>query len=194
MHAVAVDAHHRLRQEASGRTHVGGDLSANQLVKLDLIGGGNHFAVAVVDFELRGCDFRVIFLVLETHGSLDFGGGINKRAQRIAGERVVVTAGIDVFEFAGLVVVPLRVLALEKESFDFVGGVEGVAFFLVEIVSVTFQDSANVGRVRRTVLVDHMSKDKHFARPKHIRRRPIKRPPVHRQPQIALALRRESAD
>ena len=101
----------------------------------------------------------MILLVLETHGPLDFRGGINKRAQRIAGQRVVVTAGIDVFELAGFVVIPLRILALEKESFDFVGGVERVALLLVEIVGIAFQHSANVGGVRRTVLVNHVAED-----------------------------------
>ena len=194
MHAAAVDADHGLRQEASREPHVGGHLAANQLVELDLVGGGDDFAVAVVDFKLRGRDFRVILLVLETHGPLDFRGGINKRAQRIAGQRVVVTAGIDVFELAGFVVIPLRILALEKESFDFVGGVERIALLLVEIVGVALQDSSNVSGVRRTVFVDHVAEDKDFAGSKHIRWRPIKRPPIHGQPQVAFALRGESTD
>src|SRR5713101_329577 len=194
VHAAAVDANDRLRQKASGESHVGGHLAANQLVKLNLVGGGDHFTIAIVDFELRRRNFRVVFLVLEAHGSLDFGRGINKRAQRIAGKRVVITAGVDVFELADFVVIPLRVLAFEKESFDFIGGVERVALLLVESVGVALQDSANVGGVRRTVFVDHVAEDKDFAGTKHIRRRPIKRAPIHGQPQVALALRGEPAD
>src|SRR5229473_2845841 len=107
---------------------------------------------------------------------------------------MVVTAGVDVFEFAGFVVTPLRVLALEKESFDFIGGVERVSFFLVEIISVALQDSANVGGVRRTVFVNHVAEDKDLAGSKHIGWGPIKWAPIHGQPQVALALRGEATD
>ena len=50
-----------------------GHLAANQLVDLDLIGGRYHFAVAVVDLELRRRNLRVVFLVLEAHRPLHFG-------------------------------------------------------------------------------------------------------------------------
>ncbi len=85
-----------------------GDLAADQLVELDLVGGGDHFAVAVVDLELRGRDFRVVLLVLEAHRALHFGGGVDEGAQRIAGQRVVVAAGVHVFELAGFVVACAR--------------------------------------------------------------------------------------
>ena len=61
-----------LGRKRRGEAHVGGDLAADQLVELNLVGGGDHFAVAVVDFELRGRDFGVIFFVLEAHGALHF--------------------------------------------------------------------------------------------------------------------------
>ena len=73
VHAAAVDAHHGLGQEAGRVAHVVGDLAGEQLVELDLVGRGHHFAVAVVDFELAGRDFGVILLVLEAHGALHFG-------------------------------------------------------------------------------------------------------------------------
>src|SRR5256886_5156168 len=53
---------------------------------------------------------------------------------------------------------------------------------------------SNVSGVRRTVFVDHVAEDKDFAGSKHIRWRPIKRPPIHGQPQVAFALRGESTD
>ena len=90
-----------------------GDLAADQLVELDLIGGGDHFAVAVVDFELRRRDFGVILFVLETHGALHFGRRVDERAQRIAGQRVIVAAGIDVFELVRFVITALGVGALK---------------------------------------------------------------------------------
>ena len=172
VHAAAVHADHRLRQEGRGQAHVGRHLAADQLVELDLVGGGDHFAVAVVDFELRRRDFRVVLLVLEAHGALHFGGGVDERAQRIAGQRVIVAAGVDVFELAGLVIVALGVGALEQEAFDFVGGVERVAFLLVQLVGVALQHAANVGGVRRAALVDDFAEHQHLARAETRRRAP----------------------
>ena len=131
VHAAAVHAHDRLGQEARGQPHLGGHLAADQLVELDLIGRGDHFGVAVVDFELRRRDFRMVLLVLEAHGALHFGAVIDERAQRIAGQRVIVAAGVDVLELAGFVIAPLGVHALEEEAFDFVGGVQRVAVLFV---------------------------------------------------------------
>ena len=130
VHAVAVHAHDRLGQEAGGHAHLGGDLAADQLVELDLVGGVDHFGVAVVDLELRGRDLGVILLVLEAHGALHFGGAVDERAQGVAGQRVVVAAGVHVVELAGLVVVALGVGTLEEEALDLVGGVEGVALLV----------------------------------------------------------------
>ena len=177
-----------------GQAHVGGDLAADQLVELNLVGGGDDFAVAVVDFKLRRRDFRVIFLVLEAHGALHFGRGVDKRAQRIAGQRVIVSAGVDVFEFAGLVVVALGVGAFEEEAFDFVGGVERVALFLVQFVGIALQHAANVAGVGCAALVDDFAEHQHFAGAEHVGRRPVERAPVDAQAQIALALRGEAAD
>ena len=87
VHAAAVDADDGLGQEAGGVAHVGGDLTAEQLVELDLVGRGHHFGVAVVDFKLAGRDFRVVLLVLEAHGALHFSRGVNELAQRIERQR-----------------------------------------------------------------------------------------------------------
>ena len=69
----------------------------------------------------------MVLLVLEAHRALHFGDGVDELAQRVAGQRVVVAAGVDVLEVAGFVVAALGVEALEEEAFDFVGGVERVA-------------------------------------------------------------------
>ena len=100
VHAAAVDADHRLGQEACGQSHVARHLAADQLVELDLVGRGNHLRVVVVDFELRRRDLGVIFFVLEAHGALDFGRGVDEVAQRVAGQRVIVAAGVHIFELA----------------------------------------------------------------------------------------------
>ena len=113
MHAAAIHAHHRLRQEAGCQAHMRSHLSANQLVNLDLIRRCDNLPVAVVDFELRWRDFRMVFFVLEAHGTLHFRGSIDERAQQVAGQRVIVAAGVDVFEFASFVIAPLRVRPFE---------------------------------------------------------------------------------
>ena len=94
-------------KKARRHTHPGGDLPADQLVELNLVRRCNHFAVAVVDFELRRCHFRVILLVLEAHRALHFRGRVDERAQRVARQRVIVAAGVHVFELAGFVVAAL---------------------------------------------------------------------------------------
>src|SRR5277367_6098941 len=96
-----------------------------------LVGGGDDFAVAVIDFKLRGRDFRVVFFILEAHGALHLGRGVDKRAQRIAGQRMVVAAGIHVFKFSGFVVAGFGIGAAEEDTFDFVGGIQGEAVLLV---------------------------------------------------------------
>ena len=103
MHAVSVDADNRLGEEACGQPHLSGDLTADQFVKLDLVGSGDHFTVAVIDFKLRRRNFRVVFFVLETHGALHFGGRVDEGAERVAGQGVIVATGIYVFELAGFV-------------------------------------------------------------------------------------------
>src|SRR6202044_3545427 len=99
-----------------------------------------------------------------------------------------------VFELAGFVVVALGVGSLEKKAFNLVGRVERVLVLLVQAVGVTFQHSANVGRVRRPALVDDFTENQNLAGPEHIRGSPIESRPVDAQPQITLALRRETAN
>ena len=194
VHAAAVDAHHGLGKEANAVAHLRGHLAADELVELDLIGGGDHVAVAVVDLELRRRHFRMVLLVLEAHGALHFGDFVDKGAQRIAGQRVIVTTGVDVFKLAGLVILALGVFALEKEAFDFVGGVQRVAFLLEKVVGILLEHGAEVGAVRGAVLVDHFAEDHHFAGAEDIGGRPVEGIPVDVEAQVALALSGKAAD
>ena len=107
---------------------------------------------------------------------------------------MVVAAGVHIFKFGRFMVTPLGVGTLEQKTFNFVGGIERVSFLFVQIVGIAFQQSANVRRIRRAILVDHLSKNENLSGAKHIRGGPIKRAPVHRQPQITFALRRKAAD
>ena len=145
MHAAAVHADDRLRQEAGGQAHLGRDLAADQLVELDLVGGRHNIGVAVVDLELRGRNLRVVLLVLEAHGALHFRGCVDELAKRIAGQRVIVAAGVHVFELAGVVIAPLRVRSLEEKAFNFVRGVQRVPSSC-SVVGVVLQHAANVAR------------------------------------------------
>ena len=61
-----------------------GDLAAEQLVELDLVGGDQRLGVAVVHLELRGRHLGVVLLVLEAHRALHLGRGVDELAQRIA--------------------------------------------------------------------------------------------------------------
>ncbi len=98
MHAAAIHAHHRLRQKRRRESQIRGHLPANQFIKLNLIRGRDHFAVTVIDFELRRRNFRMVFLVLEAHRALHFGRGIDESPQRVARQRVIISAGIYVLE------------------------------------------------------------------------------------------------
>ena len=109
MHTAAVDTHHRLGQEAGGHAVQGGHLPADQIVELNRICSSQYLGVAIVDFELRRRNLRVILLVLEAHRALHLGHGVNELAQRVAGERVVVAVGVDELELAGLVILALGV-------------------------------------------------------------------------------------
>ena len=93
-----------------------GDLAAEQLVELDLVGRGHDLSVAVVDFELAGRNFGVILLVLEAHGALHFSRGVDELAQRVERQHVVVAAGVDELELAGLVVALLGVSCRRRGS------------------------------------------------------------------------------
>ena len=194
VHAAAVDADHRLRQEAGRHPELGRDLAADELVELDLVGGGDDLAVGVVDLELRGCDLGVILLVLKPHRALHFGDHVDEVAQRVAGQRIIVPAGIDVFERVRFVIAALGVEPLKEKAFDLVGGVERVAVLVEAFVGELLEAAANVGGKRRTVLVDDVGENEHLAGAEHVGRRPIERAPVEIEPQIAFALRRESAN
>ena len=107
---------------------------------------------------------------------------------------MIVAAGIDVFELIGLVIAAFRVGTVEEEAFDFVGGVEGVALFLVEALRVAFEDAADIGAVRRAVFIDDLTEDQHFAGAEDVGRGPIEGTPIHGKTEVALALGGEAAN
>ena len=84
----------------------------------------------------------MVLLVLEAHRALHFCRRIDERAEGIAGQRMVVATGIHIFEFAGLIVTPLGIRPLKQESLNFVGRVQCVLLFLVEL----FRDSLSARR------------------------------------------------
>ena len=54
VHAAAVHAHHRLRQKARRHPHLRRNLTADQLIQLNLVRSRNHLAIGVVDLKLDG--------------------------------------------------------------------------------------------------------------------------------------------
>src|SRR2546427_1732761 len=136
----------------------------------------------------------MVLFILKAHGALHFGGSVDERSQRIARQRVIVAARVDILKFSRFVVTALGVGPGKEKPLDFVGGVERVAFFLVKSVGVALQDPANVGGVRRTVFVNHVTEDQDFAGTKHIGGRPIKKAPNPPPPPAALPPPPEAAD
>ncbi len=175
VHAAAVDADHGLGQEAGGVAHVGGDLAAEELVELNLVGRGHNFGVAEVDFELAGRDLGVVLLVLEAHGALHFGRGVDELAQRVERQHMVVATGVDELELAGLVVVLLGVLAGEEEAFDLSGAFSVYCLSLRSLSAVALEHAAQIARVRGAVLVDDVAEDQALCRSRRRRRGPSRR-------------------
>ena len=171
-----------------------GDLAAEQLVQLNLVGSSNHLAVAEVDFELRGRDFGVVLLVLEAHGALHFGRGVDELAQRIERQRVIVAASGDEIEFTGFVICLFSILAGEEETFDFGRGVERVLLFSVEFIGVILQHSAEIAGVKCAVLIDDDAEDEDFAVAEDVGGDPVKGAPVDAETEVAFLLRGEAAD
>ena len=120
--------------------------------------------------------------------------GVDELAQRIERQHVIVAAGVDEFELARLVEVPLRVFAREQEALDLGGRVQRVALLLVELVGVVLQHAAQVAGVGRSVLVDHDAEDQHLAVAEHVGRHPVEGAPVDAQAKVALFLRGEAAN
>src|SRR6266478_6409149 len=116
----------------------------------------------------------MVFFVLEAHRTLHFSSRIDEGAQRIAGQRVVVSAGIHVLEFSSFVVATLRVRSLKQESFNLIRGIQRVLFILVHLTGKTLEPTTNIGAVGRAVFVYHFTENEHLAAAKHIRGSPVK--------------------
>ena len=136
----------------------------------------------------------MVFFILKTHRALHFRCRINKRTQQVARQRVVVAARVHIFEAVSLVIMTLSIHPLKQESFNLVRCIERVAFLLVQVGRKRLQRATNIRAVRCAAFVDHFAKHQHFTRSEIIRRRPVKSVPVNAEPQIALALRRKSAN
>src|SRR5579862_5248504 len=194
VHAAAVDADDRLGQEARGETVVVGDLAAEELVELDLVGGGYHFAVTEVDLELRRRDFRMVLLVLEPHGALHFGRSVDELAQGIERQGVIIAAGGDEVEPHRLVVLLLRILPSKQEALDLRRCVEGVLLFGVELVGVVLENAADVTGIEGSILVDDDAEYQHLSVAEDIGGNPVEGAPIDTEAEVALLLRSEAAD
>ena len=68
----------------------------------------------------------MVLLVLEAQRALHLGRGVDEGAQRIAGQRVIVAAGVHIVEALLLGKVLLRIHALEQEALNLVRGIQRV--------------------------------------------------------------------
>src|SRR5438876_9444732 len=91
-------------------------------------------------------------------------------------------------------IVTFGVGAFEEKSFNFIRGVERVAFFLVQLFRETLERAPNVGAVGSAILVGDLAKHHDFARAEVIGGTPVKSAPIHRKPQIAFPLSRKPSD
>src|SRR5579871_2064630 len=194
VHAATIDADNRLRQEARRHTHLRSNLTADQLVQLNLIGSSNHFTIAVVDLELRRRNLRMVLLVFEAHRPLNLSRRIDELTQRIARQRVIVPALVDILERTRLMVATLSIDTLKQKSFNLVGCVQRITLGLIELRRELFQNAANVRAIRGAVLIDHLAEYHHLACAKHVSWNPVERAPVDAQPQVALTLRGKATD
>src|SRR5262249_42285082 len=147
-----------------------------------------------IDLELRRSHFRMILLIFEPHRALHFRRAIDKLAQRVARQRMIIAAGVDVFELALLGVMALCVDAVKQETFDFVGGVQRKLLFFVDALRVGLQHGAQIAGVGCSVLIDHLTEYKYFAGAEDVRGSPEKSGPIDSQTEVAFALRRKSTN
>src|ERR1700735_3109920 len=194
VHTRTVNARDRLWKEAGRHAHLRGHLATNQLVQLNLIGGRNDIAIRVVDLELRRSDFRMVFLVLETHGTLHFGSGVDELTERVTRERMIVSALVDVLELASLMVGALGVDTIKEEALDLIRSVQRIAIPGKLLIGEILQDSTDVARVVGAIFVNYFAKYENLARTKNVGWGPIKSAPIKSQAKIALPLRREAAN
>ena len=103
-----------------------------------------------------------------------------KSRNGIAGQRVVVAAGVDVLELAGFVKPAFGVEAFKEKTLDFVGGVERVAFLCITFVGEFLERAANVAGKRLAIAIEDVGEDQHLSGPENVGRAPIKRAPVER--------------
>src|SRR5580698_4714976 len=136
----------------------------------------------------------MVLLILEAHGPLYLGRGVDKAAQGIARKGMIVAAGIDVLEFARLSVAPLGVDTGKEKAFDFVGGIEGVTVLFVLFLGIGLEHAPDIGGIDCSTLVDDFAEDQYFASSEVIGGGPIKGAPVDSQAQVALPLGGKSAD
>ena len=194
MHAAAVDAGDGFGQEGGGHVHGLGHLTAEQLVQLDAIGGDQGGGILEVHFELAGPNLGMVLLVLEAHGALHFRRGVDEAAQRVLGQAIEIAAGADQIKDTGFVIVAFRVAAVEDETLYFGRDVGHGAVFLVHLLGVFHQASAEIRFVWLAVLAQHGTEDQNLARTEDVRRHPVEGPPVDAQTQIAFGDLGEAAD
>src|SRR6185437_16837091 len=116
----------------------------------------------------------MVFFILEAHGALHFRCGVNECTQRVARQGVIVATGIYVIEFCGFMVAALGIHPLEQKSFNFIGGIERVAMFFMQLVGIKLENDANIGGIGRAVLVNDVAKDQNLAGSEDVGRTPVK--------------------
>src|SRR5215469_584191 len=136
----------------------------------------------------------MILLILESHGALHLGRGVNEFTEWVQWQRMIVAAGIDKLELASFVKAPFGVSPGEKEAFDLVCRVECVALLSKEFVRVRLQYATQITGVGFAVLINDGAEDDYFSRAENVGGYPIEGAPVDSQAKVAFFLCGEASN
>src|SRR3954451_13978414 len=103
----------------------------------------------------------MVLFILEPHRALHFRRRVNKGAQRVTRERVIVSASIYILKRPTLVILSLRIHPLEKEPFNLVRRIQRVTFFFKLLVGKLFQDAADVRRISPALLLNNIAENQY---------------------------------
>ena len=124
----------------------------------------------------------MILLILKAHRTLHFSSRIDKLTQRIARQRMVISALVHILKGSGSVEITLGINALKQEPFDLVCRVQRPAIGREHVVRKALQHATQIAGIMPAILVDDLTKYKHLTRPKNVRRHPVECRPVNCKP------------
>ena len=105
----------------------------------------------------------MILFILESHRPLHLGASVDEGAERIDGQRLIVSSGVDVLELPGVAVVFFGVQPANRKPSISLAAFSVYPFSLYWWVGVVLQHAAKIALNGRAVLVEDNSEDQHLA-------------------------------